>query len=123
MVKGKFIHDTIPIIKVALAGEQSIQTPTFILDTGFTGDLQVTPQIAQELGLQVTGVTTARIASGELVSIPTANALASLEGMVNMVQVFISDSFPLAGISFLEKFDYKAIVDCKYKTVILERVD
>ena len=121
MVKGIFVNDNTPVIKVAIGWGQAVQTPYFILDTGFTGDFQVTPQIAEDLGLQVTGVTNARIASGEIVSVPTALALASLEGEVNNVQVLISDGFPLAGISFLSKFDYKAIVDCKYKTVTLER--
>ncbi len=38
------------------------------------------------------------------------------------IDVLISDSMPLAGISFLTKFNYKAIVDCRFKTVNLERV-
>ena len=38
------------------------------------------------------------------------------------IQVLISESMPLAGISFLTKFGYKAIVDCKYRTIALERM-
>lgn len=122
MVSGVFIQNNIPLIKVLVAWGQAIQTPFFILDTGFTGDLQVTPQIAQDLGLRVTGVTNTRIANGQVVAVPTALAIAAMEGAVNYIQVLISESMPLAGISFLSKFDYKAIVDCKYKTVTLERV-
>ncbi|MFA6524351.1 MAG: hypothetical protein WC264_03210 [Candidatus Paceibacterota bacterium] len=84
--------------------------------------MQVTPQIALDLGLQVTGVINTRIANGQVVAVPTAQALASMEGATNFIQVLISESLPLAGISFLSKFNYKAIVDCKYKTVTLERV-
>lgn len=49
MVSGVFVENT-PFIKVAVAWGQSVQTPFVILDTGFTGDLQVTPKIARELG-------------------------------------------------------------------------
>ncbi len=122
MISGVFVQNNIPMIKVLVAWGQAIQTPFFILDTGFTGDLQVTPQIARDLGLQVTGVTNTRIANGQIITIPTANALASMEGAVSFIQVLISESMPLAGISFLTKFNYKAIIDCKYKTVALERV-
>ena len=49
-------------------------------------------------------------------------AIAGMEGASNYIQVLISDSMPLVGISFLSKFNYKAAVDCKHKTVMLERV-
>ncbi|PIR87183.1 MAG: hypothetical protein COU11_01755 [Candidatus Harrisonbacteria bacterium CG10_big_fil_rev_8_21_14_0_10_49_15] len=121
MVRGFFIENH-PIIQVALGWDRSVQTPHMILDTGFTGDLQVTPKIAKELGLQVSSVTPAQIASGQTVQIPTALAIASMEGETSFVQVLIAESMPLAGISFLAKFDYKATVDCKFRTVMLERV-
>ena len=121
MVHGKFVNNNVPLVQVVLGWGHAIQSPFFVLDTGFTGDLQVTPQIAKELGLQITGVTNVRIANGQVVAVSTALAVASMEGATNFVQVIISDSMPLAGISFLEKFDYKATVDCKYKTVVLEK--
>ncbi len=121
MVRGSFIQNH-PIIQVALGWDRSIQTPYLILDTGFTGDLQVTPKIAKELGLQVTGVTPAQIADGRVVQVPTALAIASMEGETSFVDVLISEGMSLADISFLSKFDYKASVDCKHRTVALERV-
>lgn len=123
MVSGAFIqNNTVPIIKILVAWGQAIQEPFFILDTGFTGDLLVTPQIAKDLGLQVTSVTKTKTANGQIGTIPTALAIASMEGSKNYIQVLISESLPLVGISFLSKFNYKAIIDCKYKTVILEKV-
>lgn len=121
MISGVFVEN-IPLIKVVVAWGQSVQAPFVVLDTGFTGDLQVTPKIATELGLKVVGVTKTQIANGQIIQVPVALAIASMEGAVNYIQVLISDSFPLAGISFLTKFGYKALVDCKYRTVILERV-
>ncbi|PIP75602.1 hypothetical protein CO134_01330 [Candidatus Kuenenbacteria bacterium CG_4_9_14_3_um_filter_39_14] len=121
MVNGEFIENT-PWIKVLIAWGQSVQAPFVILDTGFTGDLQVTPKIAQELGLKVIGVTKTQIANGAIIDVPVALAIAVMESAVNYIQVLISDSMPLVGISFLSKFNYKAIVNCKHQTVVLERV-
>lgn len=121
MISGVFVEN-IPLIKVVVAWGQSVQAPFVILDTGFTGDLQVTPEIAIELGLKVVGVTKTQIANGQVIEVPVALAIASMEGATNYIQVLISDSFPLAGISFLTKFGYKALVDCKYRTVVLEKV-
>ena len=121
MVKGVFVEN-IPLIKVVVVWGQSVQAPFVVLDTGFSGDLQVTPKIATELGLQVAGVTKTQIANGQTVEVPVALAFASMEGVVRYIQVLISESMPLVGISFLSKFSYKATVDCKYRAVMLESV-
>ena len=121
MVSGVFVEN-IPFIKVVVGWGQSVQAPFVVLDTGFTGDLQVTQKIAKELGLQVVGVTKTQIANGQVIEVPVALAIAAMEGSANYIQVLISESMPLAGISFLSKFGYKATVDCKYRTVALERM-
>src|SRR3989344_9558463 len=121
MISGVFVEN-IPFIKVVVAWGQSVQAPFVVLDTGFTGDLQVTQEIAKELGLRVVGVTKTQIANGQVIEVPVALAIAAMEGATNYIQVLISESMPLAGISFLTKFGYKAIVDCKYRTVALERM-
>ena len=121
MISGVFVEN-IPFVKVIVGWGQSVQAPFVILDTGFTGDLQVTPKIAKELSLKVVGVTKTQIANGDIVEVPVALAIAAMEGVENYVQILISDSMPLAGISFLSKFGYKASVDCKYRTVVLERM-
>lgn len=121
MVSGKFIENT-PLIKVIVAWGQSVQVPFIILDTGFTGDLQVTPEIARELNLKVVGVTKMQIANGQIVEVPVALAIAAMEGVINNIEVLISENMPLVGISFLSKFSYKAIIDCKHRTVALEMV-
>jgi len=120
MVKGIFIENT-PLVKIAVAWGRVVRTPLVILDTGFTGDLQVTSKLAKELGLRVTGVIPTQVANGQVVETAVAFGLAAIEGMVNRIQVLISENIPVIGISFLSKFGYKAIVDCKNKTVILEK--
>src|SRR3989344_991356 len=118
MLKGVFVEN-IPLIPVVIAWGQAVQTPFVVLDTGFTGDLQVTSKIARELGLEVAGVTKSRIANGQVIDVSTALALAAMEGSIKTIQVLIAESMPLAGISFLSKFGYKATIDCKYKTITL----
>ena len=120
MIRGFFI-DNSPFIEVLVAWGQSVQAPVVILDTGFTGDLQVTPEIATELNLEITGVIPVELASGRVEQTPTALAVASMEGKNEIIEVLISKSIPLAGISFLTKFSYKAIVDCKNKKVTLRK--
>jgi len=121
MITGIFIEN-VPFIKVILGWERSIQSPAVVLDTGFTGDLQITTKIAKELNLIPIGASKIKLANGQIVNVPIANAIASMEGMVKNIQVLIVDGMPLVGINFLSKFSYKAIVDCRYKKVLLERV-
>lgn len=121
MLRGLFIEN-LPCVDINIGWGQAVQKPTFILDTGFTGDLQVSHNIARELNLEVTGAIQTKIADGKIVVMPVAVALASMEGVQDYVEVFVSEGNPLLGIGFLTKFAYKAIVDCKYKDVTLERV-
>lgn len=121
MVQGKFVGN-LPLIQVVVGWGREMQAPFVILDTGFTGDLQVTPKMARELGLEVHGVTKAQIANGQSMDVPVAPALTAIEDMTGEIQALISDSMPLVGISFLTKFGYRACVDCKNRTVVLERV-
>lgn len=121
MINGVFVGNT-PWISLLVAWGQSVKLQAFILDTGFTGDLQVTPEISKELSLVERGVEPVGIADGSRVFMPSALAVASMEDAINRVDVLISKSNPLAGIGLLSKFGYKAIVDCKHRTVTLEKV-
>lgn len=120
MISGKFIGN-VPLIRVAVASGYAVRTPLVVLDSGFTGDLQISSKIAEELRLQAAGVISARIANGEIIQAPVALASAAMEGITQSIEVLISEGMPLVGIGFLTKFGYKAIVDCKYRTVVLER--
>lgn len=122
MLRGEFIEN-LPCVRVTIGWGQTVQTVTFVLDTGFTGDLQVSHDIARELNLEIMGVIPTKIADGKIVGMPTGVAIASMEGMNNYVEVLISEGTPLLGIGFLTKFGYKAIIDCKVKEVSLERVE
>jgi predicted aspartyl protease len=122
MVEGTFVDSDKPMIPAIIAWNQAVQTPFFILDTGFTGDLVVTSEVAVDLGLRVDVITPVQVAGDKIVNLRTATAIAVMEGQQLFVTVFISDGWPLLGISFMQKFNYQAVVDCKNKRVKLEVV-
>jgi predicted aspartyl protease len=120
MVEGNFVDSDKPVVQAVIAWNQSVQTPFFILDTGFTGDLVVTPEVATELGLDVNMIMPTRLPGNRIVNMRAATAIAVMEGKSLYVTVHVADGWPLLGISFMQKFNYKAIVDCKNKKVRLE---
>ena len=121
MVRGKFFGNA-PVVTVTVMWGNFSKDPSVILDTGFSGDLQVTPKIADELGLEVTGLAIMKIADSQNIEMPTALALVTIEDESHYVQVQISNSLPLLGINCLTQFSYKAIVDCRHRDVTLEKV-
>lgn len=123
MVQGEFVDSEKPTAPATIAWGDAVQTPYFILDTGFTGDLVVTEQMATDMGLEVTGVSPIKVAGKPVADFKTAVAIAAMEGIQLYVTAYIiPDGWPLLGISFMEKFNYKAEVDCKNKTVKLKVV-
>ena len=121
MVEGIFHNEVIPMIPVSLAWNRGTQTTLAILDTGFSGDLQITPTIARELGIQQKSFLFATMADGITREVPVSLAIAAMENTGATVQVIISEGAMLAGIGLLTKFGYKAIVDCKHKKVQLQK--
>jgi len=121
MVNGIFIGN-VPLVRVAVASRHAVRTPLVVLDSGFTGDLQIPSNVADALKLQVVGVTSARIADGKIIQVPVASASAAMEGVVQSVEVLISEGMPLIGIGFLAKFGYRAGLDCKNKAILLEMI-
>lgn len=120
MIRGEFVENT-PYIQITLGWNNFVRNYWFILDTGFTGDLQIPYTFGQELGVTPNSVVPTTIANGQTVQVPHALAIASMEGVRNYVQVGLSNGSPLAGINLLTKFGYKAIVNCKYRMVLLEK--
>ncbi len=124
MIKG-FFHPTnpnIPIIQVAVAWGQSVTYPHFVLDTGFSGDLKVSKQVAQDLGLIPLATEPVTNMNGELVQAPVALAYAEMEGEKKTVSILILDGMHLAGIGLYTKFGHKIMLDCKNRTIELHKL-
>jgi predicted aspartyl protease len=119
-MKGLFVDD-FPAIKIVISWNQKTLVPIMILDTGFNGDLQITPAMAQELKLEIAGQIKSKIASGQNIEFPMAYAISAFENLSEYVDVLISDNPPLVGMGFLKKFGCKAIIDCKNKNFTLKK--
>lgn len=120
MVEG-FMRGNIPLVTVTVSNHGNVLDVTFTLDTGFSEDLLITPEIVSELELETIDTVNIFNANGEKVLLNTSFVSSILEGETQDVQVIISNGFPLLGIGFLTKFGYKAIIDCKERTVTLEK--
>lgn len=92
-----------------------IQSPYFLLDTGFTCDLVVPSELAKDLGLNLNGVTPMRTDNNEIMYVQTGTALRVMECIKIYISILVSKGIPLLGISFMEKLGYKAIIDCNIK--------
>ncbi len=121
MITGGF-SENIPYIPVDIKWGDAIQSHVVVLDTGFTGDIKVTHEMARDLGLEELGIGSIQTGDGKIVNLPISVAIASMPHAQLFVDVIICESLPLAGIGFLSKFGYKALVDCKNKKVNLEIV-
>lgn len=120
MIRGDFFG-SVPTVKTNISWNGIKIQAEFILDTGFSGDLQITPDIAKQLTIELGSTKPIRLASGEVLGMPSGVVEAHAEGAVEYAEANISSSHPLLGIGFLTKFGYKAIVDCKNRTVSLEK--
>lgn len=120
MMRGAIIEQ-IPFIKIMLRSGPFIQTPYMILDTGFTGEVQVTRSLMRDLQLTVDAVSHVQLAHGGVVPVQTTFAEVIMEGVMLRMEIIISNGDPLIGMGFLTKFGYRAIIDCKNNTVFLEK--
>ena len=120
MIEGYFDGNT-PIVELIVGAGSIAHIHPVLLDTGFTGDLQITTELARELNISVDSVEKMKVADGRIVDVPSSFAFVEMEGVKKYIQVLIAENMSLAGISLLSRFQYKAIIDCKYKTVALEK--
>ncbi len=121
MIQGKFYGNT-PTIEVTMTWKGLVQSPEFILDTGFTGSLWVSPEIADYLGLKIAGSQPVRVAGDKIEDVPVSLAIVEMESIKMPVTVLVSGNLLLAGIGLFTTFAYKTIVDCVNRTAILEKV-
>lgn len=77
-----------------------------LVDTGFTGELKVSPQTAQELGLEITHTQTIALGDGSSVIWSAALPYVSIEHKKLEVSVLIAQGPTIIGVSLLKNFGY-----------------
>ncbi len=120
MITGAFAENSLPYVPIDVLWEDVVQSVLMVLDTGFTGDIKITPEIAQELNLTNFNIVSIKTGDGKVVDLPSYSAIASIPNTKLFVDVIVSEGVPLLGIGFLKKFGCKATVDCKNRVVQLE---
>ncbi|MBS1515481.1 MAG: hypothetical protein JSS63_10630 [Bacteroidetes bacterium] len=120
MIKG-FFRDNIAFINLNLSWGTTTLEETFLIDTGFAGGLMITPLLAAQLALDITETKTARLADNSIVNMMAASVVVNLNEEFNLVEVLISSGLPIVGMDFFMMFGYKIIIDCKLRTITLEK--
>ena len=77
----------------------------FVIDTGFTGFLSLTPALVTELGLTLSGTVDARLADGKEVTLIICHVYVIWDGSIERVRANALDSAPTIGMSILEYYD------------------
>lgn len=120
MVRG-IINNNRPLISVIIGWKLGVQEAVALVDTGFTGELKISPEKALELGLQVTHTEPVTLGDENTVNMEASLALVSMEGVVNVVNVLIAKGIPIIGIGFLRRFGYSLNLEVKYNSLILKK--
>ncbi len=120
MIRGT-IHNNRPFISLIVGWRLGVQETVALVDTGFTGELKISPQKALELGLQITHAEPVTLADEKTVTMPASLALVSMEGVRNVVNVLVSQGTTIIGVGLLRRFGYALNMDVKYNSLILEK--
>ncbi len=91
------------------------------MDTGFTGELKISPEKATELGLQVTHTEPVTLADEKTIYMRASLAIVSMEGTMNVVNVLISQGIPIIGVGLLRRFRYALNLDVRYNSLVLQK--
>ena len=120
MIKG-VIYNNRPLISVIVGWRLGVQDTVVLVDTGFTGELKISPEKALELGLQITHTERVTLADEKTVYMQASLALVSMEGVMNVVNVLVSQGTPLVGVGLLRRFGYALNMDVKYNSLVLQK--
>ncbi len=120
MIKG-IVHDNQPLISVIVGWKREVQELVALVDTGFTGELKMSPEKVSQFGLEITHTEPVALADEQVVNMSASLAYVSMEGVANVVSVLVSEGMPIVGVGLLKKFGYTLNVDFKYDTLFLER--
>jgi clan AA aspartic protease len=120
MIKG-VIHNNKPLISLVVGWKLGVQEIIALVDTGFTGELKISPEKALELGLQTTHTERVILADENPVYMEASLALTAMEGVVNVVNVLISRGMPIIGVGLLRRYGYMLNMDVKYNSLILQK--
>ena len=120
MITGAFDGNR-PLISLIVGWQLEVVEIVALIDTGFTGELKLSPARASKLGLQITHTESVTLADEKSVNMPAGLAQVAMEGITDTVSVLIGEGTPIIGVGLLRKFGYNLNIDFKTDSIILKR--
>ena len=121
MIQGLLRKDNRPAVPLSIGWSLGIQKIVAIVDTGFSGEVKLPPDIAVELGLTPTHVQAVLLANEQIAEVSASLAFVVIEGEKEEVGVLVAKGMPIMGVGLLSRLGFKLTVDFKARTVFLER--
>ena|SRR3989338_10204225 len=121
MIQGLLRKDNRPAVPLSIGWSLGIQKIVAIVDTGFSGEVKLPPDIAVELGLTPTHVQAVLLANEQIAEVSASLAFVVIEGEKEEVGVLVAKGMPIMGVGLLSRLGFKLTVDFKARTVSLEK--
>lgn len=118
MIQGKLV-DSRPYAIIPIRWGNKVQEILALIDTGFDGDIRVSPEQANDLGLILDHVERFQFANGSQKDIPASVAYSEINGVINSLDIAILQGTPMIGMGFLKKFQTILTINLKQSSVEL----
>ena len=104
MIEGAVNAAYEPVVTLAIQGPAGeTREIDAVVDTGFTGFLTVTPELARELGLDFLGMGLGTLADGSEVTFPYYSVAVLWDGQSRHIEADAADTTPLVGMRLLDR--------------------
>lgn len=120
MVKG-LVHKNRPIIKLIVANGLKSQKVIVLVDTGFTGELKLSPKEVMDLNISPDRLEIVQLADGKPARMFAGVVEVFMEGIKNDIEVLISNGIPTIGVGLLKRFGYNLNIDLKKDILLLQK--
>lgn len=120
MVKG-IVRKNRPLINLVVGWGLKTKEIVALVDTGFTGELKLSPKEVLDLGIMPTHLGSIQLANGKDAKMFSGMAMVSMEGIENIVSTLIADGIPIIGVGLLKRFGYNLNIDFKNDFFILQK--
>ena len=112
MIEGVVNASYEPVVTLAVQGPagQTLEIEA-VVDTGFTGFLTVTPELATELELDFRGISRATLGDGSEVTFPSYGIAVLWDGQPRNIEADAADTISLVGMRLLHGHDLNIEVE------------
>lgn len=120
MING-VVGNNKPLAPIIIGWRYGVQEVLALVDTGFTGELKVSPQQVANLGLVVTHTEPVSLGDNREVDMQCSLAVVNLEGVANVVNVLIAPGDIIIGVGLLKRFGYILNANFRIDSLSLRR--